>query len=127
LPFGKLVATPPRVLLEVLSSLCSFANTDSCAGGGFAGFAGTPEGDGPGDTAVRTLSRTTSRCGFSGLATRCFGAWMVMLGSELPAEGVCDIAVPPRPHNNAIDRIATAAGATRLDDILMRRSSKSGH
>ena len=46
-----------------------------------------------------------------------------MLGSgvEEPVT-VCDIAVPLWPHNNAVDRIATAEGATRLDDILMRRS-----
>jgi hypothetical protein len=88
------------------------------------------DGDLPGYTAVRTLSRTTSRgCGFSGLATRGFGAWTVMLGSEVPPDGVwvCAIAVPLKPHNNAVDRIATAEGATRLDDILMRRFPKSGH
>jgi hypothetical protein len=86
------------------------------------------DGDLPGYTAVRTVSRTTSRCfGFAGLATRGFGAWIVMLGSEVPPEGVCDIAAPLRPHNNAVDRIATAEGATRLDDILMRRFPKFGH
>jgi hypothetical protein len=43
-----------------------------------------------------------------------------MLGSWVaePA-AVCDIAVPLRLHNNAIDRIATAEDATRLDDILI--------
>ena len=77
---------------------------------------------------MRTVSADNlARFGFSGLATRGFGAWIVMLGSEVPPEGVCDIAVPLRPHNNAIDRIATAEGATRLDDILMRRFPKSGH
>jgi hypothetical protein len=63
----------------------------------------------------------------SGLATRGFGAWIVMLGSEVPPEGVCDIAVPLWPHNKAVDRIATAEGATKLDDILMRPFPKSGH
>ena len=50
-----------------------------------------------------------------GLAT-CFGASMVTPGSWL-----CDIAVPLRPQNNAVDRMVTA-GATRLDDILMMRT-----
>jgi hypothetical protein len=40
---------------------------------------------------------------------------------------VCEAAVPLRPHNNEVDRIATAEGATRLDDILMTRSPKSGN
>jgi hypothetical protein len=44
----------------------------------------------------------------------------VTLGSEV--EELCDIAGPPRPHSNAIDRSATAEGATRLDDILITRS-----
>jgi hypothetical protein len=51
----------------------------------------------------------TSLCG---LAT-CFGASTVTPGSW-----VCEIAVPLRAHNNAVDRIATAEGATGLDDIL---------
>jgi len=33
---------------------------------------------------------------------------------------VCDIAVPLRLHNNAVDRIAAAEGTTNLEDILMR-------
>jgi len=39
---------------------------------------------------------------------------------------VCEAAVPLKPHNNEVDRIATAEGATRLDDILITRSLKSG-
>jgi hypothetical protein len=66
---------------------------------------------------------TRSRlCG--GLAF-CAGAVTVTLGSvELGV--VCEAAVPLRPHNNEIDKMATAAGATRLDDILITRSPKSG-
>jgi hypothetical protein len=53
----------------------------------------------------------------------CAGAVTVTLGRvELGA--VCEAAVPLRPHNNEIDRIATAEGATRLDGILMTRSPK---
>src|SRR3954451_23967845 len=114
------------LLLELLSSLRSRANGDSPASGPEP-VAVVGEGDLPGYTAVRTVSRTTSRGGFSGFANRCFGACTVMLGSELPPEGVCDIAVPPGPHKNAVARIATAAGAIKLDDILMRRFSACGH
>jgi hypothetical protein len=32
---------------------------------------------------------------------------------------VCDIAAPPGAHSNAVDRIATAEGARKLDDDLM--------
>jgi hypothetical protein len=52
-----------------------------------------------------------------GLAT-CFGASIETLGSWL-----CDIAVPLRPHNNAVDRIATAEGATKPKGNLMTISS----
>jgi two-component system OmpR family response regulator len=62
------------------------------------------------------------RCG--GLAL-CSGAVTVTLGrGELGV--VCEAAVPVRPHNNEVDRIATAEGATRLDDILIIRTPKSG-
>jgi hypothetical protein len=37
---------------------------------------------------------------------------------------VCDIAAPVRLHSNAVDRIAIAEGATRLDDILITPSPK---
>jgi hypothetical protein len=47
-----------------------------------------------------------------------------MLGSVL---AVCAAAGLPRAHSNAVDRIATAEGATRLDKILMTRSPKSGN
>ena len=62
--------------------------------------------------------------GLCGLVTS-FGATTVMLGS-VEFGVVCDIAGPPRPHSNAIAKIATAEGATTLDDILTTRSPKSG-
>ena len=69
------------------------------------------------------LTTGSARCG----RATCFGAWTVMLGSWLVGPvAVCEAAVPLRPHNNAVDRIATAEGATRLDDILTTRSPKSG-
>jgi hypothetical protein len=34
---------------------------------------------------------------------------------------VCEAAVPLRPHNNEVDRIATAEGAKRLDEDLIDR------
>jgi hypothetical protein len=119
LPVGKLVATPPRLLLEVLSSLCSFANTDSSAAGGFAGVAGAGDGDGPGDTAVRTVLRTTARCfgGFAGLATG-FGACTVMLGREVLPEGsVSAIAAPLRLNGIiAVDAMAIARFEKKRDE-----------
>jgi hypothetical protein len=43
-----------------------------------------------------------------------------MLGSGVAAPvAVCDIAVPLRLHSNAVDRIAIAEGATKLDNVLM--------
>src|SRR6185295_15817193 len=58
--------------------------------------------------------------------TLCSGAVTVTLGrGELGV--VCEAAVPLRPHNNDVARIATAAGATRLDDILITRTPKSGN
>ena len=43
-----------------------------------------------------------------------------MLGSGVAAPvAVCDIAVPLRLHSNAVDRIAIAEGATKLDEDLM--------
>jgi len=63
-------------------------------------------------------------CLCGGLAL-CSGAVTVTLGSgELGV--VCEAAVPLRPHNNEVDRIATAEGATRLDDVLIIRTPKSG-
>jgi hypothetical protein len=58
-----------------------------------------------------------TRLGLCGLAT-CFGAWTVMLGSVEPV-AVCDTAVPLRPHSNAVDKMATAEGATKIDDHLI--------
>jgi hypothetical protein len=63
-------------------------------------------------------------CLWGGLAL-CSGAVTVTLGrGELGV--VCEAAVPLKPHNNEVDRIATAEGATRLDDILITRTPKSG-
>jgi hypothetical protein len=39
-------------------------------------------------------------------------------GAAAPVS-ICDIAVPLRLHSNAVDRIAIAEGATKLDDDLM--------
>jgi len=64
-----------------------------------------------------TVAARAGLCG--GLAT-CFGATTVMLGSgaATPVSG-CDIAGALRLHSNAVDRIAIAEGATKLDDDLM--------
>jgi hypothetical protein len=49
-----------------------------------------------------------------------------MPGSGVTAPvSVCDIAVPLRLHSNAVDRIAIAEGATKLDDDLMTISDQS--
>jgi len=64
-------------------------------------------------------------CLCGGLAL-CSGAVTVTLG-RVELGVVCDAAVPLRPHNNEVDRIATAEGATRLDDILTTCSPKSGN
>jgi hypothetical protein len=108
LPYLKLVWQPSVQLLEVFSSLASFANTESGAGAG-VGVVGD----------VRPTVFAT-RLGLCGLAT-CFGAWTVMLGSVEPV-AVCDTAVPLRPHSNAVDKMATAEGATKIDDHLMTMS-----
>jgi hypothetical protein len=57
--------------------------------------------------------------GLCGLAT-CFGASTVMLGSGAEPVVVCDTA---GPHSKTVDKIATAEGATKLDDNLMTRPS----
>jgi hypothetical protein len=49
----------------------------------------------------------------------------VTLGRE-ELGAVCETAVPVRPHNNKVDRIATAEGATRLDDVLIVSTPNSG-
>jgi hypothetical protein len=117
-------------LLEVFSSAASFAIVEPGAGDGVrAGrdvgraatvFAARPD---PCGLATGLCGLATGLCG---LAT-CFGASTVMLGRVPEPVAVCDTAVPLRPHNNAVDRIATAESATRLDDILIRRFPKSGH
>jgi hypothetical protein len=115
-PFdGKLDAQPPSQLLTLRSILRSFSSTDSSPA----------VGDVPRDTVRLTVLRVTARgCGLCGLATG-FGAWTVMLGRAVASErgSVRDIAVP---LSNTVDRTARAEGATRLDDILITRSLKSG-
>jgi hypothetical protein len=64
-------------------------------------------------------------CLCGGLAL-CSGAVTVTLG-RVELGVVCEAAVPLRPHNNEVDRIATAEGATRLDDILTTGTPKSGN
>jgi hypothetical protein len=59
-------------------------------------------------------------CLCDGLAL-CSGAVTVTLG-RVELGVVCEAAVPLRPHNNEVDRIATVEGATRLDGILTTRS-----
>jgi hypothetical protein len=124
-PDGELVWQPPSQLVVVLSILRSFSNTDSCAAvNGVVGDVGRDAT--PFATRVGLCGGFAACCGLCRL-TICFGAWTVMLGSEgtVAAVVVCDIAVPLRPHNNAVDRIATAEGATRLDDILITRSPRA--
>jgi hypothetical protein len=101
----KLVWQPSVQLLEVFSSAASFANTESGAGVGVVG------------DVRRDATVFATRLGLCGLAT-CFGAWTVMLGSVEPV-AVCDTAVPLRPHSNAVDKMATAEGATKTDDHLI--------
>src|SRR5882672_2317684 len=53
-----------------------------------------------------------------------------MLGSwAAEPVAVCDVAVPLRLHSNAVDRIAIAESATKLDDDLMTisRQIQDGH
>jgi hypothetical protein len=60
-----------------------------------------------------------------GLSTG-FGATTVTVGSVVDEPPVCDMAVPPGANSNTVDRIATAEGAIRLDEILMTHFPKSG-
>src|SRR5256885_16665586 len=112
---GRLDWQPPSQLLTPRSILRSFSSTDSSPA----------VGDVPRDTVRLTVLRVTARCcGLCGLATG-FGAWTVMLGRAVASErgSVRDIAVP---LSNTVDNTAIAEGATRLDDILITRSLKSG-
>jgi hypothetical protein len=111
LPDLKLDWQPSVQLLEVFSSLASCAITEFGAGDGVCAV---------GDVRREETVDVTG-FGLCGLAT-CFGASTVMPGSW-PAGpvAVCDIAVSLRPHSNAVDRIAKAEGATKLEDNLMTR------
>ena len=107
LPFGKLVAQPPEQLLMDLSSLAIFPSTDSCAGVS-ARAVGDVRRDATGfPLGLYGLAVGSALCGFA----LCFGATTVMVGSEEVAPvSVFDIAVPLRPHSNAIDEM-TARGS----------------
>jgi hypothetical protein len=116
LPYLKLVWQPSVQLLEVFSSAANLAITEPCAGAGADGV--WVVGDVGRDATVFAV--LAGLCGLAtglcGLAT-CLGASIVTLGSW-----VCEIAVPHAPHNNAVDRTATAEGATKLNDNLMTMS-----
>jgi hypothetical protein len=61
----------------------------------------------------------SSLCG--GLAL-CSGGVTVMLGSGVAEPvAVCDTAVLLSPHSNAVDKMAIAERAKRLDEDLMNR------
>jgi hypothetical protein len=112
---GRLDWQPPSQLLTPRSILRSFSSTDSSPA----------VGDVPRDTVRLKVLRVTARCwDLCDLATG-FGAWTVMLGRAVGAElgSVRDIA---GPLSNTVDRTALAERATRLDDILITRSIKSG-
>jgi hypothetical protein len=118
LPFGKLVAQPPEQLLMDLSSLAIFPNTDSCAGVS-ARAVGDVRRDATGfPLGLYGLAIGSALCGFA----LCFGATTVMVGSEEVAPvSVFDMAVPLRPHSNAIDEM-TARGS----DAFMLSTQISG-
>ena len=94
-----------------LASLASFPDTDSGADGVCVVC----------DVRWDTVLRATVLC--FGLAT-CFGASTMTPGSEA-AEPVAACAVPPRPHSNSIDTIATAGLAAKIDENLMAVSSQN--
>src|SRR5581483_2888681 len=114
LPYLKLVWQPSVQLLLVRSSSLSFAMTEPCAGVRVAVSMGAWVAG-----AVRRPARVFAvRSGLCGGLASGFGATTVTLGSVEPGV-VCDIAAPVRLHSNAVDRIATAADATKLDDIVI--------
>src|ERR1700759_830111 len=110
LPYLKLDWQPSVQLLLVRSISLSFAMTEPCVG---VRVAVSRAG------AVRRPARVFAiRSGLCGGLASGFGATTVTLGSVEPGV-VCDIAAPVRLHSNAVDRIATAADATKLDDIVI--------
>lgn len=119
LPCGRLDSQPPLQLLATFSSLAILPNIESGAGAGVRAVDVWPVDDLRRDTTV------FATCfGFFGLAT-CFGASTVMLGSELAEPvAVCDAA---GPHSKAVDKIATAEGATKRDGNLMTISFRGRH
>ena len=60
----------------------------------------------------------------------CFGVWTcvgartLMVGSKVPEPvAACEVAVPPMPHDSAIDKMAAAGPATKTDEDLIATSS----
>jgi hypothetical protein len=123
LPDLKLVSQPPLQLLLALSSFATFPMTEFGAGDGAWAVGVRTAGDTRRDTPV--FAACLGTCVGIGRAA-CFGASTEIEGSGVaePA-AVCDIAVPLRPHSNAVDRRTTAEGATKPDN-LMTCPSKSG-
>ena len=123
-PVLKLVSQPPLQLLLAFSSLATLPNTESGAADGVLAV-----GDLRRDASV--LATCFGLCvlatcfGLCGLAT-CVGASTVMLGSGAGPVAVCDTAVPLEPQSNAVDTIAMAEGAAKLEDNLMTYPPKSG-
>jgi hypothetical protein len=119
----KLVAHPSAQLLLVLSSSASLAITEP------RGYDGARLAVRAVVREARAVRRTAPALGArsdlcNGLAL-CSGAPTATPGS-VEFGAVCDIAAPVRLNSNVIDRRATAEGATRLGDILITRSPKSG-
>jgi hypothetical protein len=110
-------------LLLVRSSSFSLAMTEPRAGGGVLVVVCTRVLLADGDRRTAPVFAARSRLCI-GLAV-CFGATTVTLGSAAP-DAVCDIAGRPKPNSNAIDRMATAEGATKLDSLMARSSEIRG-
>jgi hypothetical protein len=122
LPRGKLDSQPSLQLLASLSSRASFAMMGPRAACGVPpAVCAVIRVAGPLRRAAPVFAVRSCLCG--GLAL-CSGAVTVTLGR---VGVVCDAAVPPGPNNSEVDRIATAEGATRLDDIFTTRTPKSGN
>ena len=74
----------------------------------------------------RDATVLATRVDLCGRVATWFGDTTVMPGSwAAEPVAVCDTAVPLWPHSNAVDKMAIAEGATKLDDNLMPSASSS--